>query len=125
MAAAQFYVFLDADKVGDRLELFLLKGSIPEAEQLHESVQTALKEIRSRVQGEGFDVLLSGCDDVLFSGPSPLYRRDFLEELRAFFVKATRCTLSCGVGLSIADALQNLRIAKLEGRDRVAEQNVG
>jgi minimal CRISPR polymerase domain len=123
MSTERVYVRLDADSVGERLELFLLKGRISEAEQLHEAIQAAMKQLRHRVLEEGFDVLFAGCDDALFSGPSSLYKRDFLEQLRDSFVESTHCTLSCGVGFSMADALQNLRIAKLAGRDQIVEPN--
>jgi len=113
------YVRLDADRVGEKLELFLLEGNISEAGELHRSVQSAMEKLRHRVEEEGLKVLFSGCDDALFSCPSSRYRREFLEELRGCFLERTRCSLSCGVGFTVTEALQNLRIAKLAGRDRI------
>lgn len=114
------YIHFDGDGIGDRLELFLLDDEIDEAKKLSENVNQAMKEISAAIESiDGAQVLLVGGDDLiaLFSDGSLDLKK--IEELRERFLNKTGCTLSTGIGTSLQSALNNLRRAKLSGKNRI------
>jgi len=116
------YGRVDADNIGDKLELLLIRGKIEQAEKLQSNFQHTLKWLVSTLSTEeGFEILFVGCDDILFRANATNYNRYRLEQIRNKFEELCGCTLSCGVGSDLVTALQNLRIAKLEGKNRVVE----
>ncbi|MBD0302254.1 MAG: mCpol domain-containing protein [Tolypothrix sp. T3-bin4] len=116
------YGRVDADNIGDKLELLLIRGKIEEAEKLQSNFQYTLKWLVSTLSTEeDFEILFVGCDDILFRGKATNYNKCRLEQTRKKFEELCGCTLSCGVGYDLATALQNLRIAKLEGKNKIIE----
>ena len=118
------YGRVDADNVGDKLELYLLRGEVGAAQALHEKVQSAVQWLQGVLRDEvGFTILFAGCDDILFQGSRKVYDRNRLERLRGLFRERSTVTLSCGVGPSLEAALKNLLIAKLAGKDRIVDMH--
>jgi hypothetical protein len=116
------YGRFDADNVGDKLELLLIRGKVEEARKLQADVQSVIKWLVLTLNAEeGFEILYVGCDDVLFRAKAANYNRCRLDQIRKRFEELCGCTLSCGIGLDLTTALHNLCIAKLEGKDRVVE----
>jgi len=110
---------VDIDRVGDRLELYLLHENIQSARTFQNELQAAMKWLRQALTQElGCDLLYSGCDDVLFQIDTANYNHAGVESLRQQFAGRTGCTLSYGFGHTIREAVNNLRVAKLSGRDR-------
>src|SRR5688572_6226530 len=110
---------VDIDRVGDRLELYLLREDIQNAKAFQNELQLAMEWLRHALTVElGCDLLYSGCDDVLFRIETAAYCHDEIEQLREQFATRTGCTLSYGFGHTIGEALSNLRVAKLSGRNR-------
>ena len=115
---------VDADNVGDKLELYLIKGEIEAAQELHKKVQSTVHWLQCVLRDEvGFNILFAGCDDILFQGICEVYDRSQLERLRELFREQSNVTLSCGIGHSLEAALKNLRIAKLAGKNRIVDMN--
>ena len=116
------YIRLDGDNIGDKIELSLLKGDFQLAKQIHESIQKSLKAIKNKIESQQkYNILMNGCDDILFSTDKVEYNVVFLEELMIDFFSLSKCTLSIGVGRSIAEAMHNLKIAKLSGKNMIIE----
>ena len=117
----RYYVRLDVDNVGDNIELALLQANLVRAQQIHDSIQTALADIQ-KVLRFNCDILMQGCDDILFSISEIDYDENFLVELKDIFFEKTGFTISIGIGISINEAIGNLRIAKLSGKNRIYQE---
>jgi minimal CRISPR polymerase domain len=113
-------VRIDADNIGDRIELALLKGDTDTAQRIHHVVQLAMEGIKQKIMATPlWRILMTGCDDALFEAVDDNDLLKNLEALRLEFFTLTQYSLSIGVGNSIQEAVFNLRIAKLMGKDRV------
>lgn len=118
----KLYVYVDADKVGDLLELHLLDGNVDAAGQVHINVQNAIQHLRARVlEIPTAEIVFSGCDDVLFTLSSETYDKRIIDEIRELFYQETELSISAGVGHDVPSSLLNLRRAKLSGRNRLVE----
>lgn len=116
------YIRLDGDSVGDKIELALLKGDVQVAKQMHESIQRSIMEIKNKIElNQSYNILMNGCDDILFSVDKASYNIHFLEELMTDFYSLSNCTLSIGVGYTIPETMHNLKIAKLSGKNMIIE----
>ena len=114
------YIHIDGDGIGDQLELFLLDGKIKEAKIFSNNVHKAMEEVSISIQSiEGSELLLLGGDDLIALCHDDKNIIDKIENIRSNFKQKTGCTLSVGVGTSIQEALNNLRRAKLSGKDRI------
>lgn len=118
------YIRLDADNVGDSIELFLLNEDVKKSQETHFRVQDGINSILKKLKDtKEISILMTGCDDVLFSIDEKKYDIEFLEEIREEFERESGFSLSIGTGNSILIALQNLRIAKLSGKNKIVESN--
>lgn len=116
------YVRFDADNIGDKLELLLIRGELSAASDLQAKVQSAMNQLQANLQSQKeVEILFVGCDDILFKINIQVYNRPSMESLRKFFEERSGCTLSGGVGINLEEALKNLIIAKLEGKNRIIE----
>ena len=109
---------VDVDQVGDRLELYLLGEDVEGARMFQDQIQDSMRWLRHALEQIGCELLYSGCDDVLFQIQAGGYQHSAVEQLREQFSRRTGCTLSYGFGGTISEALRNLRVAKLSGRNR-------
>ncbi len=114
------FIRLDADNVGDKIEFALLSGRVNDAQQIHNLVQYAMDEIRETVNTfPSWKILMHGCDDILIEIPSEDKFQDEIQSIKSKFQNRTGCSLSIGIGDSLQEALLNLRIAKLKGKDTI------
>lgn len=114
------FVRLDGDNIGDKIELALLDGEWEFAQQVHDSVQMSMKSLKSIIIGiESSIILMAGCDDILFSLNKSYFNEEDLSKLKATFLKDVGLTMSVGVGKSPIDAINNLRRAKISGKNRI------
>lgn len=114
------FIRLDADNIGDKIEFALLSGKVNDAQDIHNSVQIAMREIRQTVDTfPSWKVLMNGCDDLLFQITGSDSFEAKILSIKSKFQSSTGCSLSIGIGDSLQEALLNLRIAKLKGKDTI------
>jgi hypothetical protein len=114
------YAFFDGDNIGDTIEIMLIEDRIDEAIILSDSITSFNDEIEKFLEKKS-DVLiiLSGGDDLLIQYDFDKYGTQILEEIRMIFVNKTGLSISCGFGDEIAHAINNLRLAKLYGKNQI------
>ncbi len=116
------YIRLDGDDIGNKIELSLLNGNLDDAQRIHNIVQKSLEKLHRRISSEkSAEILMKGCDDILFSINKEDYRLEFLIDLKNEFYTDSNFTFSVGVGNSLNEALLNLRKAKLQGKNIIIE----
>ena len=114
------FIRIDADSIGDKIELALLSGDPAGAQQVHNTVQNGLIALKVLLdRQEGIELLMAGSDDILFKVNIKNYDELLIENLRSLFFETTTFTISVGIGNSIQEALINLTRAKLSGRDQI------
>lgn len=113
------FIKLDADNIGDRIELALLNGDVKGAQEIHKAVQKAIQNIKETINTfPNWSILMIGCDDILMEVLVEDKKIiENLELLRKRFISSCGFTLSIGVGGSLQEALINLTKAKLKGKD--------
>jgi GTP cyclohydrolase III len=112
---------MDGDDVGSRIELFLLDGNLDAAVAISNRIAIAMDELRTALQRiPGVEVRLFGGDDLIATFPVNSISLAILNELRESFESGAGVTISAGIGQSIQEALNNLRRAKLSGKNQVA-----
>jgi len=120
----KLFIRLDADNIGDGIELALLNENPTEAQSIHNKVQIGMQTLINMINSiEGNEILLVGSDDILFSSKESILHLKLIEDLRNEFYRTTMFTLSIGVGLTISSALTNLMRAKLSGKDKIVQED--
>lgn len=113
------FAYFDGDDIGGPLELFLLEDKVSDASHYSKKVSLAVSQLVLDLKSNPeVDVLFSGGDDLL-----AVWRRggvdiSDIEKARRRFTAMCGRTISVGVGSSAPEALENLRKAKLSGKDR-------
>ncbi|WP_338555589.1 mCpol domain-containing protein [Paenibacillus sp. KS-LC4] len=118
----KYYIRLDADNIGDKIEYFLLCNDWEKARDIHNKIQNSMEIIGEFVRGnEDYILLMTGCDDLLIgtNEESVLKVAVFTESIRNHFNKLCNETLSAGIGNSIVEAIMNLRKAKTGGKNNI------
>lgn len=114
------YVHLDGDGIGDRLELLLLDDKIKEAAELSKKISMAMEEIRSTINSmNAAEIIFLGGDDVVAVMPNESQNLEKIEMIRRNFLSKTGCTISGGIGFKASEALNQLRRAKLSGKNKI------
>lgn len=118
MSEPRFFVYLDGDDVGARIELLLLKDDADGAAAISRAVVQAIGDAADRIQALWMGTVhFAAGDELLASVSGPLTASD-LDGIRHRFEERTGLTISCGVGSSPAEAARMLHLAKLEGKNR-------
>lgn len=115
------FIRIDADNIGDQIELALMNNDIEKAKEIASSVEQFMRELKAKLMlNPDFKILMAGCDDVLliFDGDQSEISR-LLEEIRIDFFSITTFTISIGIGDDLFQAIFNLKKAKLSGKNRV------
>ncbi len=116
------YIRLDVDNAGDKIELSLLKSNYKKAQDFHDHIQNNINFILEKIKfNHSTTILMKGCDDILFSIEKKNYDLNFLRKLKDEFKSKSGFSLSMGVGFSVNEAMLNLRIAKISGKDKIVE----
>jgi hypothetical protein len=116
----KIYVRLDADNIGEKIELALLNNDIETARLIHEKVQSAMNLLNEKLENTlESQILMRGCDDILFV--TAKITDSFIGEVRETFFSASGYTISIGIGSNLSEALRNLQIAKLSGKNKVVQ----
>lgn len=118
------YIRLDADNVGDSIELSLMNEDIKKSQETHFKIQESINSILEKLKTHsGTSILMRGCDDILLSINEKDFDVNFIEKIKREFKIESGFSLSIGIGNSIPIALQNLRIAKLSGKNKIVDNN--
>ena len=115
------YAFFDADNVGAAIEMLLREDKLDQGINLSNKIKQAFREIEEKfLTSAQIKILISAGDDLLIEITSQSQNHDsFLNETRKLFFEITGLSLSCGVGDTIPEAVQNLYLAKLYGKNRI------
>jgi CRISPR/Cas system-associated protein Cas10 (large subunit of type III CRISPR-Cas system) len=115
------FLYADGDEVGQHLELLLLDGHLSEAAEFSARATAAIEKvafaIESRLEGK---VIFAGGDEVLAQVSPRNTTSAKLRNIQHAYRAACGRTLSVGIGTTTANAVDALRRAKLQGRNRVA-----
>lgn len=116
----KFYIRIDCDNVGDKIEFSLYNHDPKSAQDISDSIKENIKwlieKVRNKLDGE---LLLLGSDDILYSTDKDHFNLNELENIRQEFADRMNITLSIGVGKSITDAMVNMKIAKISGKNTI------
>ena len=120
LGAQMFFAYFDGDDIGSTLELLLLDDHIQEARDYSNSIIQAFEVITFSLVGNfEANVIIGGGDDLLVCFPTERVSRVDIEELRQIFFQACGRSVSVGSGTSAAEAVNNLRRAKLMGKNQL------
>jgi hypothetical protein len=96
----------------------LLDEDIELARKYSSSITHALELIHSALADyRDADIFVLGGDDLVVALPDTSFNIAEIEDLRQRFFEACGRTMSAGVGFSSSEATQNLRRAKLSGKN--------
>lgn len=113
------YAFFDGDDIGTTIEILLLEDRIADAIAFSTNLNDVNKEIKIMLNSrDGIEIIILGGDDLLIKFDSKKYGQMLIEEIRAHYKSKTGTSLSCGIGKSIPESIQNLRLAKLYGKNQ-------
>ena len=116
----KFFLRLDADGVGDAIELALLGGEFEKAQNIHLKIQNELKKTIELINAiPSSEILMYGSDDILFTLDKSLFNIEEIENLKSTFFISTKFTLSIAIGSSTERAMLNLNKPKLRGKNRI------
>lgn len=114
------YAFFDGDNIGNTIEILLIEGKVTKAISLSENINDAANEMGKTLKSrDGIEVMILGGDDLLIKYDSKKYGLELLQEIITLFQTKTGLSMSCGVGKNISESIQNLRLAKLYGKDQI------
>ncbi|MGJ1323679.1 mCpol domain-containing protein [Sphingobacterium faecium] len=114
------FIRLDGDKIGDKIELFLLNNDWISAQDIHNKIQKGIESLVKYIKSiESSQLLMVGCDDILFTIKRHEFNLIIVQQIQKIFFNETQFTLSIGIGNSSIDAIHNLRKAKLSGRNKI------
>lgn len=114
------FAFFDGDDIGPKLEILLIENKLQEASLFSESINIAMKEIESfLIKTKNIRVHILGGDDVLVEYDQSVDENFLVSEINNIFKARTGCTMSCGIGENLNQAIWNLHKAKLFGKDNV------
>lgn len=112
------FIRLDADDIGNAIELALINNDIESATLIHQKVQEGIKIIENElVENVDCKILLKGCDDILFQIKNEHFSESLLIRIKKMFQEHSGFTISIGIAYSLQHALLNLRKAKLSGKN--------
>jgi hypothetical protein len=116
----KIYIRFDVDNVGENIELNLLNKHYNKAQDIHDCIQLNMRETLKELRNfSSLSLLMIGCDDILFSINKIEFDLDFFDNLKEQFYTKTGFTISIGIGNSMLEALFNLRVAKLSGKNKI------
>ncbi len=112
------YAYFDGDGIGDSIELLLLNGDIEKARILSSNLNDAIYQLKKEIS------LLLNIEVILFGGDDLLIYYDYIKtdleiiiEARNNYFNCCGHYISCGCGNTITLAMENLRKAKLMGKN--------
>ena len=110
----------DGDDIGPALELMLLDNELNHAQEYSLSVTQALQHMRDFLEEKlDAEIIVCGGDDLVACWEMEYVAEVDIKLIRANFFDICGRTVSVGIGATSYEATNNLRRAKLLGKDRV------
>jgi GTP cyclohydrolase III len=115
---SEFYAYFDGDDVGAHIELRLLENDASGAALVSLRVSEAISWLKAHLEEHFEAVVLFAAGDEVFAqlGSSPTSEQ--LDRVRDDFRARCSLSISCGIGDSPRRASQQLRLAKLRGKNQ-------
>lgn len=112
------YAYFDGDNIGDSIELLLMNHNIDAAKGLSLKLNVALEQLKNSLN-ENLDlqIILYGGDDLLIEFDAVEGYIETIESARREYFQCCGHYISCGSGNTLKIAMENLRKAKLIGRN--------
>lgn len=112
------YAYFDGDSIGDSIELLLLNGKVQEATKLSIQLNKAISQLKIELDNMlDMETILYGGDDLLIRYNNIAGHLSIIQTaMKNYFYCCGHC-ISCGGGDTLNVAMENLRRAKLMGRN--------
>jgi minimal CRISPR polymerase domain len=108
------YYCLDGDKIGERLQHFLISNDLPSAIAFSIMFESFCEQVRRYMEENGAELKFEGGDSLIFIGPAEL-------KIEGLPISDHEITFSVGIGSSLQLACMALFKAKALGRNRTCE----
>lgn len=117
-----FYLAVDGDDVGHRLEYYILLNQIEALSDFSGSFESAMTWlVRKLIVEFGAVIVFSGGDNLVARLGSGKPTAEVIDALRSEFSKIAQITLSIGLGGSLREAYLALKLAKVSGKNCVRD----
>jgi GTP cyclohydrolase III len=107
-----WYYCFDGDRIGERIELYLMKGDLKSANTFSSVVRECMDDISSIMKKQGAVCLFRGGDSLIFGSIKAIISEELPTKFEAI-------SFSVGVGSKLESAILSLFKAKALGRCRV------
>lgn len=112
------YAYFDGDSIGDAIELHLLNGNIQKAKELSSKLNDAIYQLKKEMDiMPNVEIILFGGDDLLIFYDKFEKELEMISKARNNYFNCCGHYISCGCGDTINIAMENLRKAKLMGKN--------
>lgn len=112
------YAYFDGDNIGDSIELLLLNANVKEATKLSNKLNNAISQLKDELNDKlDIEIILYGGDDLLIKYNDTSDHLNIIQMARKKYFDCCGHYISCGCGDALKVAMENLRKAKLMGRN--------
>ena len=109
------YISIDGDDVGRKITSCYLSNDRNRLKELSQTLQTTTKEISSKLQDHGFEIIFCAADGVVASTHKDIDFKLIFLEISDLFPK--EITFSAGFGKSLRESYIALTSAKSNGKN--------
>lgn len=116
------YAFFDGDNIGDIVQILLLENKLEEASKFSNDLKMTFIKIQSFLsEKEDIKIIILGGDDLLIKYDATKYKLNIINDIIEIFQTSilNRTSISCGLGNTVEEAINNLGKAKLFGKNRI------
>lgn len=118
------YAYFDGDNIGDSIELLLLNDNVKEATELSAKLNNAICQLKDELSNKlDIEIILYGGDDLLIKYNDVSNHLNIIQIARTNYFDCCGHYISCGCGNTLNIAMENLRKAKLMGRNHFVFNN--
>ena len=117
MKTEEYFIFLDGDQVGKRMEQVILKSDISEVEELSKGISSQFHELQLKMTSLGIKVIIAAGDNIIGVGSQEKIVSSFKH------INGSVVSISAGVGWELLDAYLALRYAKSLGGGQIVESS--
>lgn len=117
-ATEEFFLALDGDDIGNRLEYFMLTNDISSLREFSRNYEFWLLQFKEKlIRLFDAEIIFFGGDNLLGRIAAKHFDISALEELRRSFSKETKTNLSIGIGTTPRESYIALNFAKVSGKN--------
>ena len=118
------YAYFDGDNIGNSIELLLLNANVKEASELRVKLNNAISQLKEELSDKlDIEIILYGGDDLLIKYDDVSNHLNTIQVARNNYFDCCGHYISCGCGNTLNIAMQNLRKAKLMGKNHFIFNN--